>query len=108
MVADFTKMQPLMALYFEFIALSMRRKTVRKAIQSFFQAYIDMLEPLIREGVESGEFRDVNVQDAALAIGAIFEGTILLWVYSPETVNLETTTVSGIELLLEGLKAKGD
>jgi AcrR family transcriptional regulator len=107
-VADFKRMQPLMPLYFEFIALSMRRKTVRKAIQSFFQAYMDMLEPLIRQGIESGEFRDVDAHDAALAIGAIFEGTILLWVYSPDTVNLETTTISGIELLLQGLKAKGE
>ncbi|MFQ5616077.1 MAG: TetR/AcrR family transcriptional regulator [Anaerolineales bacterium] len=105
MLSDFKKMQPLMSIYFEFMALAMRRKAVKEVIREFFQDFMGILEPIIEQGIEAGEFHPVNVQEAALAVGALFEGTILLWVYNSELVDLEKHVKSSVRLLLEGLKA---
>ena len=44
--------------------------------------------------------------EVAIAIGAVMEGTILLWVYDRSLVDLEQHLRSGMKLLLEGVQAK--
>lgn len=104
---DIRRIEPFIGLYFEFMALITRSKSGKALIRRYFEAFMDILEPLIQEGIETGEFRSVDVRESALAIGAILEGVILLWVYAPNTVDLETQFVSGVELVLQGLKARG-
>ena len=41
-----------------------------------------------------------------LPLGAMVEGTYLLWVLDPKVVSLEPQLVRGIELLLDGLRAE--
>ena len=66
---------------------------------------MELLIPIIQQGIDSGEFRAINAGEAAIAAGAIFEGTILLWVYDPETVDLDRCMETGFRLFLNGLKA---
>ncbi len=61
--------------------------------------------PVIQQGIETGEFRHADAQEVAIAIGAIMEGTILLWVYDKSMVDPEQHIRSGMKLLLEGVKA---
>ena len=48
----------------------------------------------------------MNAEDIAIAIGAIFEGTILLWVYSKKQVDLQRNIRTGVEFVIEGVKAQ--
>lgn len=105
MISDLKKMKPLLSLYFEFMALAMRQEVVRTVIQETFQEFTEIIENLIHQGIENGDFRSVNVKDAALAVGAILEGTLLLWVYDPTLVDFEKHVIAGINILLDGLKA---
>jgi len=41
---------------------------------------VELLIPIIQQGNDIGEFRSINTEKVAIAAGAIFEGTILLWV----------------------------
>ena len=66
---------------------------------------MELLIPIIQQGIDSGEFRAIKAGEAAIAAGAIFEGTILLWVYDPETVDLDRSMETGFQLFLNGLKA---
>jgi AcrR family transcriptional regulator len=104
-IKDFTKMIHLMPVAYEFLALAFRNKYVQKALKQYFNRYMDILVPIIQRGIDSGEFSRVNAQEAAIAAGAIFEGTILLWVYDKSLVEPERHIRSGIKLLLEGLRA---
>lgn len=105
---DFRRLGPFIGLYFEFMALITRRKSGKALIQRYFEEFLSILEPLIREGIDSGEFRQVDVRETALAIGALLEGVILLWAYSPDAVDLETQFEAGVLLLLDGLRARGE
>ena len=43
-----------------------------------------------------------------IAMGAILEGTLLLWVYDNSLIEPEVHLHSGMKLLLEGVQAKGE
>lgn len=105
---DLRRIEPFIGLYFEFMALITRRKSGKALIHRYFDEFMSILEPMIQDGIDNGEFRPVDVRETALAIGALLEGVILLWVYAPDSVDLETQFVSGVKLLLQGIRARGD
>ena len=65
---------------------------------------MDAMVPIIEQGIASGEFKEVNALNVAIAAGAIFEGTLLLWVYDNNLVNPEKHIRAGIQLLMDGIK----
>ena len=104
-IRDYKKMLRLMPVAYEFLALAFRNTLVQKALKKYFEHYVNVLAPTIQRGIDSGELRQVDAQDVAIAIGAIYEGTVLLWVYDKELIDMERHIRSGIKLLLEGIQA---
>ena len=102
---DIKLMLKLMPVAYEFLALAFRNKTVQKALKVYVNRYMDILVPIIESGIDSGEFKEVDPKEVAIAMGAILEGTILIWVYDKSLVNPEVNIRSGIKLLLEGVQA---
>ena len=102
---DVKMMMRLLPITFEFMGLAFRNKFVQKAFKNYFNRYMDILVPIIQKGIDSGEFRSGDAHEIALAMGAVLEGTILLWVYDKSLVNPEQHIRTGIQLLLEGLQA---
>jgi len=102
---DIKLMLRLMPVAYEFLALAFRNKTVQKALKVYMNRYMDILVPIIQNGIESGEFKKVDAREVAIAMGAILEGTILIWVYDRSLVNPEVHIRSGIKFLMEGVLA---
>jgi AcrR family transcriptional regulator len=105
-IDDYRKMMHIMPIAYEFLALAFRNKIVQKALKQYFRHYMDVLVPIIQRGIDSGEFRQVDAQEVAIAAGAIYEGTVLLWVYDNSLVDMEHHIRSSINLLLEGIQVK--
>jgi AcrR family transcriptional regulator len=95
----------LLPIAYEFLGLVFRQKIVKQAFRTYFRTYTDMLTILIQQGIDSGEFHSPDARDAAISIGAIIEGTMLLWVYDPEAVEVEKHIRSGMEIFVRGLKS---
>ena len=93
-------------LTYEFISAASRDSEIRLTLQKYLRSYIELIIPIIEQGVDSGEFRSIEPEDASIAIGALFEGIILLWVYDPEIVDLNHHMNTSIELLLNGLNSE--
>lgn len=104
-VEDVSRMLRLMPLAYEFMSWAFRRKFVQDAFKLYMNKYMEILVPLIQQGIDAGEFREIDARSAAITIGAIFEGTMLLWVYDKTLVDTEKNIREGISLLLEGMKA---
>jgi AcrR family transcriptional regulator len=103
-IRDYKYMLRILPIAYEFLALAFRNKTVQKALKEYFRIYMEVLVPIIQRGIDSGEFRQVNAQDVAIAAGAIYEGTVLLWVYDNTLVDFEKQIRSSIKLLMEGIQ----
>jgi AcrR family transcriptional regulator len=100
-----SSMQPLMPILLEFWGLLLRQKKVKQVLGKFYRSYMEILIPIIEEGIERGEFRPMDVESAAIAMGAIFEGTIVLWAAAPEMVDLKKHIEAGVRLVIEGMEA---
>lgn len=101
---DILGLMRLIPIIYQFLALAFRNKYVQLALKKYINHYLDILEPIIQHGIDSGEFRQVNPREAAIAMGAIIEGTLLLWVYDKTMVKPEQHIHSGMKLLLEGIQ----
>ena len=95
----------LIPIIYQFLALAFRNKYVQKALKKYINRYLDILIPIIQRGIDSGEFRQVDAREVAVAMGAMMEGTLLLWVYDKSIVEPEYHIHSGMKLLLEGVQA---
>ncbi len=103
-INDILKWQRFMPIMYEFLSRISRQSVVQKAFKTYFRSYMKMFTPIIQQGIDSGEFIAADAQEIAIAVGAIVEGTILLWVYDSEMVNLQHHVYSGVQLLLKGIK----
>jgi AcrR family transcriptional regulator len=103
-IADARLMLKLSPVVYEFYSLAFRNPAVRKAMKKFLSTFGNILEPIIQKGIESGEFAPGNPREISLAIGAMLEGTLLLWAYDPNTVRVEEQLRLGMRLILKGLK----
>jgi hypothetical protein len=65
-----------------------------------------LLSELIQQGVENGEFRQVDAEVIAVDLIALYEGLLLLAVLDPETVDLEKMSEQGVALMIAGLEKK--
>ena len=101
---DIIKMLRWMPLFYDFIALAFRQDLIKKTISKFYKNNVDLLIVLIQQGIDSGEFKAVNPLDTAIAISAIIEGTVMLWLYDPDHIDIKTHIKSNIQLLMYGLK----
>jgi AcrR family transcriptional regulator len=104
-IEDIRGLLRLRPLVYEFLSWVFRRKIVRDAFKIYINKYMDAVVPIIQQGIDSGEFRAIDPHSAAITLGAIFEGTILLWVYDSSLVDTEKNIREGVILFLEGIKA---
>jgi AcrR family transcriptional regulator len=100
-INDLERMKPLMPIFFDFWSLSVRRRNINQAIKRYYQQFLDLVEPIIQEGIDKGEFRPIEAREAAVALGALFEGTILFLIYFPETIDIEKQFRFNLEFALE-------
>lgn len=103
MIYDLEKIRPLLPLVYEFFAMMIRQKTAHIVARNMFGQFSSGLEKVIQRGIDQGLFRQVDAHDAVIAIGAVIEGTYLLWAYDPELVDIEKHIRSGVELIINGL-----
>jgi AcrR family transcriptional regulator len=89
---------------YEFISLAFRNKYFEKAFKYYLREHMDILVPIIQGGIDAGEFRAVDPEEAAIAIAAIFEGTLALWVYDSDLVQPEYHIHKSVQFLIDGLK----
>ena len=105
-IKDMKIMLRLLPITYEFMGLAFRNKLVQKTFKAYLNYYLDLLIPIIQQGIDSGEFRPADAKEVAIAMGAIMEGTLLLWVYDKSLIEPEKHLRSGMKLLLEGVQAK--
>jgi len=106
-IADMNDMLQFMPVTYEFYALAFRSTTIQTFFKEYLHHFLDCLVPIIQGGIDTGEFRSVDAREAAIAAGAVFEGTVLLWVYDHTAMDPESNIRAGMTLLLEGLQSKG-
>jgi AcrR family transcriptional regulator len=105
-VADLRAILKVAPVIYEFYALAFRNSAVRKAMQAYLHRFLAFMEPVIRRGMETGEFAPGDARVKAIAVGAALEGTLLLWAYAPKLFDPERQLRATMAVVLEGLERK--
>jgi AcrR family transcriptional regulator len=104
LASELKAMTHLAPILYEFYALAFRNPAVRQALQTDLRRYVTLAVPLFQQGIDRGEFQPVDAQQAANALAAIIEGTLLLWVFDHAALDLEPQIATSVGFLLDGLQ----
>jgi AcrR family transcriptional regulator len=100
------RMSSLVPIIFEFYAVAVHQQWVQQFIGEYFKHFRKLLEDLIQQGIDRGEFRPVNATKAAITIASLYEGLTLHWLMDSQTVQWDILSENSIPLLLDGLKVR--
>jgi TetR/AcrR family fatty acid metabolism transcriptional regulator len=103
LVDELHRMRPLLPLLYEFYAMGLRKSAAREVLGEFVAEFIAILAPVIQQGTVNGELRAVDAEKAAITLGAMLEGTLLLWAFAPERVDMETQLMYGMDLFVQAI-----
>jgi AcrR family transcriptional regulator len=105
-IKDLRNILKLTPVIYEFYALAFRNSTVRHVMHEYYQRFIMIMEPIIQQGMERGEFRSGDARQVTITIGAAFEGTLLLWSYAPDMIQPEQQLRASLDILIRGLECQ--
>ncbi len=105
-VTGMKRMSNLVPIIFEFYAVAVHQQWVQQFIGEYFKHFRTLLEKLIQQGIDRGEFRHVNARNAAISFASLYEGLTLHWMMDPQTVQWEILSENSIPMLLNGLKVR--
>jgi AcrR family transcriptional regulator len=103
MSGEIEKLYILLPVWFEFYAVAARDEGVRRFMKSYFEEYREILAEIVHDGIQRGEFRQVDVEEVTVTLVSLFEGVTLLWAFDPKTVPIGSQIEASVRLLLEGL-----
>ncbi len=92
--------------WMEFWALSKTNTAISEAMTNCYGQIVELLAQIIRIGIESGEFAEVDPRLTANVILSSLEGITLLWVVSPEATPVEAMNEKIAEIYLDYLRPK--
>lgn len=102
-VADVQALDAELPFTLEIYAQAARQEALGEVLQAYFSRYHAMLTELVAQGVAQGEFRPVDPADTALTLMSLFEGLLLLWVFSHDALDLSRQVEASLSLLLAGI-----
>lgn len=103
LATEVEQMSARMSISFEFYAVAARQESVRDFLRTYFRQYTDLIEALIQQGMERGEFRQTSPREAAIALVSLFEGLNLLHTVDPDAIHFPQHGTAAVRLLLNGL-----
>lgn len=96
----------------DYMAQAIRQRAVQEYTQLIYDSYRTYMERVIRDGVQSGEFRAVDSTRCASLLMALMEGLILQWFFDKKGFNLDEAYQACVDfmnayLLPEDSRASG-
>jgi AcrR family transcriptional regulator len=105
-VIGMKRMSNLVPIIFEFYAVAVHQQWVKQFIGDYFKHFRGLLEDLIQQGIDRGEFYPVNASETAITLASMYEGLTIHWLMEPEAVQWDILSENSIPMLLNGLKVK--
>jgi hypothetical protein len=87
----------------EFWSLAGRDTDFKIKLEKVTQNFIHYIESIIKKGVESGEFKQVNPNIAAMSIMVVIEGISWFTLFEKNSVSAKEYTDTVFEFILSGL-----
>lgn len=90
----------------EFWSLASRDQDFHNKTQNVYHEFLELIEGIVRGGVESGEFKNVDTRVAALSIMVNIEGIIWFSLFDAHHVSVKHYFDTITDFILAGLSKK--
>jgi len=90
----------------EFWSLASRDKDFHIKTQKVYHEFLELIEKIVRHGVESGEFKTIDVKIAALSIMVNIEGIIWFTLFDADGITAKHYFNTITEFILGGLSKR--
>jgi AcrR family transcriptional regulator len=81
-----------------------QKDEVRRVIARHYNKFRDSAMAVIKEGVHSGAFRQVDPKEYSSYVIAVIDGLSLQWLFDEQAFDYDAITKKACRLLLDGLK----
>lgn len=98
------QMESLTPLVYDYYASAMRDPEKQKFFQNYFHQYRQMITDIVQGGIDTGEFKSIDVNTFAVTLIATIEGLMLMNTID-NTVDLQQQIVKSITLLVDSIQA---
>jgi AcrR family transcriptional regulator len=92
--------------WMEFWVLSKTDEAIAEGLRNCYGQVRDLLRDIIQQGIDTGEFAEVDPTLTANMIVASLEGTTMLWVVSPEATPVEAMNDEIARMYLDYVRQK--
>ena len=106
-VSFFDEVTEFLNVFFEFWMQSALNEQLNQLFQNMLVQYRGKIAGIIEDGIEAGEFQEVDAEQLAWAVMAVYDG---LWFYkmlAADEVDLEKANQAFLDTLLGGLVTNG-
>ncbi len=87
LVDEFIFNRRLNRVFYNLVQMAFEREAVRDALRKQLRVYRGHIADVVREGIETGEFRVRDSERSASLMVALIEGMALQWVVDPRKLN---------------------
>ena len=95
-----------MGLFLEFWQQARRDPAVWKEFVAPYRRYTEYFAGIVRKGTDEGSLRRVDSDNAGHALVALAVGMLVQGLLDPKAAAWDKVTMAGVQLLVDGMKAK--
>lgn len=99
---------PFFSIMMEAWALTRHDEDVESLIREFYKPYLQLMESIVRQGIESGEFHVRNAHAAALVVMTLFDGITLAFATGLWDEDWHALMQTAADLVESGLGVRHD
>ena len=86
-------------------ALRQTNQEIKKIfdMKNFFREYRALVAAILQEGIDKGEFREIDTLSTAGTLLATFDGIMLQWLLERDNMDMKKTIDSVLDLVWNGI-----
>ncbi len=97
----------------DYMAQAIRQPEVQEYTQHIYTSYRTYMERIVREGMDSGEFRAVDARRAVSMLLGMMDGLVLQWFFDRDSFDLDAAyemcvDFTNVYLVPDGSRSDGD
>jgi AcrR family transcriptional regulator len=87
-------------MFFEYISHAARKPELQDIMANYYREWFSLFAKFFENGVKAGQFKFKKIRPVVEHLGAIMEGSMLIWMIAPDQINPKSVWQTELDLIL--------